>query len=253
MPLHGKREIPGAVHAETLDQAVVSDRLYGNSIGKPGNALRVQRIHCNSVRACEVAQQAAFEQMDLMRRTILDIERVVRIFLVAVVSLDFMDVLVQRASKHHVQLLESPANCKHRHSLFERQFYQRQRCFVAVRIMQRTRSACRSVIMMWFDIRRASRQQNSINSLQHCFDVDTVPESRDEKRYRIGAIPDRGCVLLSNHVKGMRIDLTPVGGNSYNWFRTHTICAAVINYPQGLRNNSVKRSVFPVTVARPTS
>ena len=66
-----------------------------------------------------------FDKIDLMCRPVLHIQGIVGIFLVPVITGNFMHFLVQGSAEHDIQLLVSPAQGQYRHALFKCAFRQR--------------------------------------------------------------------------------------------------------------------------------
>jgi hypothetical protein len=67
---------------------------------------------------------------------------------------------------------------------------------------------------MWFDIRCAARQEQSIAGLQQGRKIDFRAERRHQHRYGVGALGDRLDVLLSDHVEIVLSKKATVGWNS---------------------------------------
>ena len=74
----------------------------------------MQGIDCNRSGTGEAVQESAFDQPDLMRRSVLNVQRIIGILLVAVIPRHFMHLLVQRAAEGDIQFLKAAAHCKKR-------------------------------------------------------------------------------------------------------------------------------------------
>ena len=76
--------------------------------------------------------------------------------------------------------------------------------------------------------------------------IEAVAQGRYQERDGIRSVPYRRYVFLTNHVKWMRLQNAAVSRYTDDGLGRHQMT-------QGLRNNSVNRSVLPVTDFRPTS
>ena len=68
MPLHRERESRRRLHAEGLDEPIHRPRLDGEIRAQPVDALPVQRVHADAVRARERLQHAARFEDDVVRQ-----------------------------------------------------------------------------------------------------------------------------------------------------------------------------------------
>ena len=78
----------------------------------------------------------------------MNIQRIVRVFPVVVVTRQLLDVLVQAAAQHDVQFLVTSADGEQRNPRLERPFDQHESRLVTMRIMQGPRSAGFAIVVM---------------------------------------------------------------------------------------------------------
>ena len=128
---------------------------------------------------------------------------------------------MQCSAKHDIQLLKSSANTKQRYPLVQHSSRQRQRSGITMRIMHRTGLAGLATVMMRFNIRRASCQQNTVNLIEKIIVVNFFSQSRDHQRQRIGSIRQGLEVFLTNHMKWVGVDNSPVSRHANYGFRAH--------------------------------
>ena len=143
-------------------------------------------------------------------------QRSVRIFGVIMVAADLVHFLMKASTQHDIQFLESTADRKQRYPGRHCLLRKRQGCRVAVRIMQRTRLTGIAIIVMWFDVGRAACQEQAIHMTENGIQIEAVTQSGYEKWHRICTVANRRDVFLPNHMKGMRVELTPVRRYSYD-------------------------------------
>ena len=141
MPLQRQREGRRVGHAEGLDLAVVGDRLEPGARRQAIDALGMQRVHLHAALAQQAMQQAAFDDVDVVRRRVVDVGvgRLGRAMIAP--ALDLVHELVQRAAQRHVDLLQAAADREQRHAAVDRMADQRQGGGVARRIVRRARPA----------------------------------------------------------------------------------------------------------------
>ena len=121
MPLHAKREGPrariGAVgEAYGLDHTIGRRRFDRQTRRQAIDRLGVQRVNLRLVRSGESGQQATGSEMDGMDRGV----AYVVVFAVgsAVIARtgEFVNVLVERATERHIELLNAAAQAQYRHA-----------------------------------------------------------------------------------------------------------------------------------------
>jgi hypothetical protein len=76
----------------------------------------VQRVHADPVRAHERLQQSARLEHDVVRRSVLHVQRVFLVFPMIIEARDFVHALMERSAHRHVHLLKSTADAEHRHA-----------------------------------------------------------------------------------------------------------------------------------------
>lgn len=223
MPLHSQGERPGAVNAKRLDQPVIGDGLDADTPSQPSDALPMQRIDLDCCSAGEFTEQTAFRQGNRMRRAVLHLQRGVRIFIVPVISGYFVHLLMQAAAKHDIQFLKTATDRKQWHAGSQGFLCKRQGCGIAVRIVQRARLTGIAGVVMRLNIGRTTGQQESIDMAEDRIQIDAVTQSRYQKGHRIGTIANRRDVFLPHHMKGVRIEQSPIRRYSYYWLGRHKV------------------------------
>ena len=162
----GQREGRRIGHAEGLDLAIVGDGFEPGARRQAIDALGMQRIHLHAALAQQAMQQAALDDVDVMRRRVVhvDVGRLGRAMIAA--AFDLVHELVQRAAQRHVDLLQAAADREQRHAAIDRMADQRQGGGVARRIVRRARPALLAVIVVRLDIGRAAGQQHAVEHVE---------------------------------------------------------------------------------------
>ena len=81
VPLHREIEARRRLDAKRLDQAVVRDGLDDQSVAESRHALPVQGVDHDAGGARQTVQHTALDEIDLVGRSILHVERIVGILL----------------------------------------------------------------------------------------------------------------------------------------------------------------------------
>jgi hypothetical protein len=123
VPLHAERKRERVGDAHRLDDAVWRPCLDGQARAEPVDTLRVQRIDPDPFAAGEPRELTARHQLHVVRRSVLDLERVVRVFFVHFDARELMQLLVERATVGDVELLEAAADREQRQSGLHRTRY----------------------------------------------------------------------------------------------------------------------------------
>ena len=108
----------------------------------------MQGIDHHGVASRQFPQQAAVCQVYRVRGSVLLVKRIIFVFKMIVITLYFMNFLMQRSTECDIQLLKTAAHGKERHARLERSFCERQCDRVTVRVMQRSVFARRAIIVM---------------------------------------------------------------------------------------------------------
>ena len=142
----------------------------------------MQRIDLQAILSGDLVQGPSRLQQHFVRRPVLNLER--RLFILTMIEkpVDFMLSLVQGAAVGDIHFLESAANGQHRYSGGNGPRYQRKRRIIPIWVMQCARLAGRSSVVVRFDIRSATREQESIEHLQSSVDVQSRPQGGNEYR-----------------------------------------------------------------------
>src|SRR5689334_8504565 len=110
MPLHGERETRRVAHAERFDHAIGRAGFDDEAVGEPIDALPVQRIHANTIRAGEAAQHAAIFEDHVVCRSVLHVEGLRLIFPVIELALHLLELLIKSAGIGDVHFLKAAAD-----------------------------------------------------------------------------------------------------------------------------------------------
>jgi hypothetical protein len=214
VPLHCQRKTWTGLHPERLHQSVGGAR-FDRQIGcEPVDSLPVQRVHPHPIRSGNLPQQRSGLQHHVMGRAVLHLERLLLVLAMIVQPLDLVHALMQRAAHRDVHLLEPAAHAKYRHSARHRTRDQRQRGRVAMWIMQCSFDARGSRVPGGLHVRRAAREENTVDAREDFRDVQRRLEHGDQQRQTIGGLDHSRNVLLADRVKRMRADHASIGGNA---------------------------------------
>jgi gamma-glutamylputrescine oxidase len=214
VPLHGERETLRATHAERFDDAVWRAGFHDQPLGQPLDALVVERVHSNAIGIGEAAQYAALFQHNVVGGAILDIERLRFIVSMVEEAGDFVQLLVERAAEGDIHLLEAAAYAQHRDSAIDGLGDERERGRVPVLVVQCAGSACGAGVMQRLHVGWATREKETIDDFEQLIDGDELAQRGDQERYRVGRFHDRTEVLLSDRVKRVMTDHSPIGRQS---------------------------------------
>ena len=199
-------------------EAIGRARLDVEALTQLLHALRVQRVHHDAIDACQPAQQSARGQLDLVRRLVLDFERVALVLAVVEHARHFLHLLPQRTAVSDVQLLEPAADREERHARRDHTRDQRQRGRVPVRIVHRAGIARGPRISLRLDVRRAAGQQDAIHAVENRVEVHLVAERRNQHRHGVGRFCDSANVLLPHAMEGVRTEDPAIRGYADQWF-----------------------------------
>src|SRR5690606_17312381 len=156
-----------------------------------------------------------------MRRAVLSLHRIFRIFLVHAVSRHLVHPLVQCSSQHDIQFLEPAAKREYRDTGIECAPGERQCRLVPLPIVKRSFLARLAAIMMRLDIRQATGEKQSVEVGKPLVDFDALPERRNDYRESVCPVADRGEIFFPRHVKRMRLEDLPISRDSNYWSGTH--------------------------------
>jgi hypothetical protein len=165
MPLQGQRKGRCVGHAERLDLTVVGRGLEPGARRQAIDPLGVQRIHCHATLAQQAVQQAAFDDVNVVRRRVVHvgIGRLGRTMIAP--PFDLVHELMQRAAQRHIDFLQATADREQRHAAIDRMADQRQGGGIARRIVRGARPAVLALIMMRLDIGRTAGQQDAVQAV----------------------------------------------------------------------------------------
>jgi len=143
------------------------------------------------------------------------------VFAVIGVAGHLMDALPQRTAEGDIHFLKSAANRQQRYAGGDGSGDQRKRRSITSWVMQCSRQARRSSIVLWLNIRRTSRQQQPIAGIEHRSQILFAPEGGNEDRNRVRALRDGFDVLLANQMEMVLSNETAIGRNSYERLAKH--------------------------------
>ena len=159
-------------------------------------------------------EPAALEQRYGVHRRILDIERLLQVLAVIEHVRHVMDLLMQAAAHRHVHFLEAAADGQHRHALgdgFRNQVQGGQIAGWVVDIAVETRLIG---IMVRFDVAGRTGQQQTVQMIQQCIEVETAVRTylATEKLGNAGTAPiaDNRKVALGSNT-GQYQEATDIG------------------------------------------
>ena len=87
--------------------------------------------------------------------------------------------------------------------------------------MQSPGAARSLVVMMRFDIGRASREQEAIEGIEQIRLSQAIRQDRDQQRQPPRRAHDRVSVFLPHHMEGVRTDHATVSWDAYDGARGH--------------------------------
>lgn len=157
MPLYAEGESRVA-HSHRFDRAVGGPAFRYQGIGNTRHTLPMQRVYLNRPCAQQIFEGAARFQRYVMRRAVLDVERIVLVLAVvearseAGLRRHFVDMLVKSAAESDVQLLKAAADGKERHAPFNTVPDERQRQRVALAVEQHALTRRRPTVIFGMDV-----------------------------------------------------------------------------------------------------
>ncbi len=111
-----------------------------------------------------------------------------------------VQLLPERAAEGDVHLLEAAADAEHGHAGGDGARNQRQRGFVALRIMQRARFARFAPIVTRLDIRRAAHEHQPVESVEQLVQLQLPSDGRYQQRQTACNIEHRSDIFLAREV-----------------------------------------------------
>src|SRR3984893_16752395 len=148
MPLHGQSKALRALDPEGFDEPIRRARLDGQALTEPVDALGVERVDRYPIFAGQAVQQALRLEDYLMRRTVLHLEFELDVLAVIESAVDFVHLLMQRATEGNIHFLESATDPQHRNTGRHGLANERQRGRVPRWVVQGSGVAGRSRIVM---------------------------------------------------------------------------------------------------------
>jgi len=166
MPLHAHDPVPFAFQFHAFDDSFRRTCRHSQSGSRPINRLMMAAVDLHMVGACEPRQPAsALERRVMLRITLLYSRRQIRIAVNFVPWFLRRNVLHQSSALMHIQNLTSVANRQHRFVFANRVVQNRAVRPVALRIKRLGLRVAHSPVSAGFYVRRASRQNKSIQPL----------------------------------------------------------------------------------------
>src|SRR5262249_27232309 len=128
------------------------------------HALAMQRVDRDPILSRELPKQSARLEGYLVRGTVLDFQLAALVFAVVHFAFDVMDLLMEGPAEGDVHFLESAADAQYGHTRGDSLADQRQRGRIPGRIVQGSRVARRSGVVMRLYVRGASGEYQAIQA-----------------------------------------------------------------------------------------
>jgi hypothetical protein len=166
VPLDADDELRRVVVAQAFDHAVRRRRFHDQPLAQAIHTLTVQRVDHHLVLPGEGLEEAArreldqvLESEDLFRRDIV----VLRSAMIVLAG-QLMDAVMQRAAQGDVDFLDAAADAEHRHARGDARAHERQHECIAPRIDDLIGRKRRPIVVMRFDVRPSTREQDAVHA-----------------------------------------------------------------------------------------
>src|SRR5690606_36677841 len=159
-------------------------------------------------------QQAAGDQVDVVRRTVLRAQRILGVLAVVHHPGDLVHLLVQATAQGHVDLLQAAADRQYRQAHGDRTRGQGQGVGVAGGVVQVALPAGLVAVMVRLDIADRAGEQQAVQAGKPGVRIRGRLQRGHQDRDGIGAVDHRAHVLLAGGEEGVRTDQFAVGRQS---------------------------------------